>query len=202
MASPNEKRKVLFMGGMAKIKGFQTAVGCLPYLDPNITLQFAGNLSQWKTPHSLKEKLKNFIKLTVYRGAYYPLLKMYQSKNAQVLGLLKEPLPVIDNSDILITPFKIEHFSRPAVEAFAYGKPVIGSNVEGMDEIIDHNVNGLLVEKNNPKALAEAINDLCKNPKKAQAMGQKGRAKAEQVFSPKINTKKVEAIYQELTANP
>lgn len=200
MASPNQKRKVLFMGGMAKIKGFQTAIDCLPYLDSNITLQFAGNLSQWKSSDTLKEKFKNLIKLSLYRSTYYPLLKMYRSKNAEVLGLLKEPLPVIDDSDILITPFKIEHFSRPAVEAFAYGKPVIGSDVEGMDEIIDHGVNGLLVEKNNPIALAEAINYLCQNPDIARQMGLKGREKAEQVFSPEINTKKVEVIYQQLMA--
>jgi glycosyltransferase involved in cell wall biosynthesis len=67
-----------------------------------------------------------------------------------------------------------------------------------MDEIVDDNINGLIIEKNNPKALAEAINYLCGHPGKVREMGLKGREKAEKVFSPEINTKKVENIYQQL----
>ena len=192
------EKRVLYLGGMAKVKGFVTAVACLPYLDPNITLQFAGNLSKWNRPISSRDKVIVAIKLLFFGKTYWPLKKMYKAKNAQILGLLYAPLPIIDASDILISPFKIEHFSRPAVEAFAYGKPVIGSDVEGMDEIVDHGLNGLLVKKNNPKALATAINYLCSHPEKAREMGLEGREKAEKIFSPEINTKKVENIYQQL----
>jgi glycosyltransferase involved in cell wall biosynthesis len=110
-------------------------------------LQFAGNLSKWNRPISSRDKVIVAIKLLFFGKTYWPLKKMYKAKNAQILGLLYAPLPIIDASDILISPFKIEHFSRPAVEAFAYGKPVIGSDVEGMDEIVDHGLNGLLVKK-------------------------------------------------------
>ena len=67
-----------------------------------------------------------------------------------------------------------------------------------MDEIIDHGINGLLVEKNNPKSLAKAINYLCNHPEKAREMGLKGREKAEKVFSPENNIEKIESIYQKL----
>lgn len=190
--------KVLYLGGNAKIKGFQTAVNCLPYLDNGIIVQFAGNYNSWKKSNSLKESIINVIKTTFYKSTYLPLIKLLKAKNAEVLGLLKNPYPYIDTCDILITPFSVEHFSRPAMEAFSYGKPVIGSNVEGMDEIIDHEVNGLLIEKNNPKALAEAINYLSANPEIGKTMGLKGRQKAETVFAPEVNTGKVEAIYRDL----
>lgn len=190
--------QVLYLGGMASIKGFGVAVECLPYLNQNITLQFAGNLGTLQKGRSIKVRIKNLIKLLLYRKNYQPLKKMLKASNAEVLGLLKDPLKAIDSCDILITPFKIEHFSRPAIEAFAYGKPVIGSNVEGMDEIIDHEENGLLVEKDNPRALADAINYLCANPDIAQAMGKKGREKAIALFSPEANVYKVEAIYDKL----
>lgn len=191
-------RKILYLGGMASIKGFAVAVNCLPHLDKNIIIQFAGNLGTMQKGKSIKEKIKYWIKLLVYRRGYKPLKKMMEASNAEVLGLLNEPLKAIDECDILISPFKIQHFSRPAIEAFAYGKPVIGSNVEGMDEIIDHGVNGLLVEKGNPKALAEAINYLCANAEIAQEMGQKGREKAIASYSPEANVYKVEAIYDKL----
>lgn len=163
---------------------------------PGSVLGGYGKLDNAKT---IKGWIKRWVKLIFFGKTYRPLKKMFEAPNAEVLGMLKDPLPTIDACDILITPFeKIEHFSRPAIEAFAYGKPVIGSNVEGMDEIIDHGANGLLVEKNNPKALAEAINYLCANPDIARKMGEAGRKKAERLFSPEVNVRKVEEIYDRL----
>lgn len=196
--SDSGPKKVLYLGGQAKIKGFSTAVKCLRYLDNNIRVQFGGNYGRLDAPKSFKEKIKNWIKLNIYRRTYRPLKEIKNAVNAELLGLMMDPYPTIDACDILITPFSVEHFSRPAMEAMAYGKPVIGSNVEGMDEIIDHGITGLLVEKNNPKALADAINYLCKNPEIAREMGRRGREKAEKMFSPKENTAKVEAIYERL----
>ncbi len=198
MGNLNQNRNILYLGGQAKIKGFKAVVECLGYLNPNIKIQFAGNYNKLGNTNGIKEKLKFWLKLTVFRKKYGAILKIMNTQNAELLGLLKEPLTTINACDILITPFKIEHFSRPAVEAFAYGKPVIGSNVEGMNEIVDHGINGLLVEKENPRALANAVNFLCQHPDKARGMGLKGREKAEKIFSPEINTKKVETIYDEL----
>lgn len=92
----------------------------------------------------------------------------------------------------------MEHFSRPAIEAFAYAKPVIGSKVEGMDESVDHGINGLLVEKNNPKALVQAIDCLAENREIVSSMGLAGREKAIHIFSPEANTKAIEQLYDAL----
>ncbi|RZS98474.1 glycosyltransferase family 4 protein [Cecembia calidifontis] len=190
--------KALYLGGSSRFKGIGTAVDSLSYLNDNIKIQFAGSLNSWNKPKSFKERLKNLLKLTVYRSSYLPIIKLSKAKNAEILGLLKDPYPYIDACDILITPFTVEHFSRPAMEAFAYGKPVIGSNVEGMNEIIDQGINGLLFEKNNPKKLAEAINYLAMNPELGRKLGENGRRKAEEVYSPEVNTAKVEEIYLSL----
>ena len=64
--------------------------------------------------------------------------------------------------------------------------------------LVDHGVNGLIVEKNNPRALAGAINQLCRNPEKARQMGEKGRDKAARLFSPEVNVRKVVDIYEAL----
>jgi glycosyltransferase involved in cell wall biosynthesis len=192
------KIKVLYLGGSARIKGFQTAVDCLPFLNEDIIVQFAGSLNSLRESNSIKEKVINLVKLTIYRSFYYPLIKIRNARNVEVIGQLENPYPYIDGCDILITPFVVEHFSRPAIEAFAYGKPVIGSDVGGMDEIVDHGVNGLLFSKNNPKKLAEAINFLVQNPEIGRKLGENGRSKAEKFFSPEGNTAKVEEIYLNL----
>jgi len=197
MQGCNRQPRVLFLGGMASIKGFETVVACLPYLDDNITLQFAGHIHKLVDEQGAMGRLKRWVKRYSFRKTYQ-LEKIQRSPNAKILGVLRDPLPVIDGADILITPFKIEHFARPAIEAFAYGKPVIGTDVEGMDEIIDHGINGLIVEKSNPRALADAINQLCRNPEKARQIGQKGRNKAVRLFSPEVNVRKVVDIYEAL----
>lgn len=177
MYESDQSRKVLYLGGMATIKGFKTVVSCLPFLDKNVTIQFAGYYGNYITASSAKEYFINFIKLNLYRNTYRFLPKLYAASNAVLLGLINNPIAVINDCDILITPFAIGHFSRPAIEAFAYGKPVIGSDVEGMEEIIDHGINGMLVKKNDAKALADAINYLCRNPDLACEMGRRGRKK-------------------------
>jgi glycosyltransferase involved in cell wall biosynthesis len=60
--------------------------------------------------------------------------------------------------DIFILPSICqEAFGMVLVEAMAMGKPVIGTAVGGIPEIIRHEINGLLVAPQDPDALATAI---------------------------------------------
>ena len=67
-----------------------------------------------------------------------------------------------------------------------------------MDEIIDHNINGVLVKNHKPKDLATAINNLCNDPERAIEMGLNGRKKAIEKFSPTVNMKKIVSIYEHI----
>jgi glycosyltransferase involved in cell wall biosynthesis len=51
------------------------------------------------------------------------------------------------------------------LEAMACKKPIVASNVGGIPEIIKDGENGLLVPKDNPLKLAQAIIKLLKNDK-------------------------------------
>jgi glycosyltransferase involved in cell wall biosynthesis len=59
--------------------------------------------------------------------------------------------------DVLIAPSRYESFGLIYLEAFAYGKPVIGTNTGAIPEIVKHNKTGLLVEVDNPKSIARAV---------------------------------------------
>ena len=61
------------------------------------------------------------------------------------------------------------------VEAMAMGKAVICSRVEGQIDLIEHGVNGILVEQGDVKALREAMVSLWKDPKKAHRLGECAR---------------------------
>lgn len=73
------------------------------------------------------------------------------------------------------------------LEAMACGLPALSTNVTGVPEIIDHGVNGLLVEPGDAAALAEAITTLLYDPDRLRRMGQAARLKAEGAFDLRRN---------------
>jgi glycosyltransferase involved in cell wall biosynthesis len=85
--------------------------------------------------------------------------------------------------NLVAMPSLFEGFGLTAVEAMAAGKPVVGSKVDGLEEIIDHGVTGYLVPAGDSATLAGAICDLLANPAKARRMGESGQVRAERLFS-------------------
>ncbi|MEK5790211.1 glycosyltransferase family 4 protein, partial [Acinetobacter johnsonii] len=69
---------------------------------------------------------------------YKALSILNSDDRAIVVGMINNVSEMLDATDLLISPFEKEHFARPIIEAFARGRTAIGSDVEGMDEIIDH----------------------------------------------------------------
>ena len=66
-------------------------------------------------------------------------------------------------ADALIMPSRTEGLPMTLVEAAAFGKPVIGSDVGGIPDIVEHEKNGILVPSENVPALGDAILQLEKN---------------------------------------
>ncbi|MCL5994595.1 MAG: glycosyltransferase family 4 protein [Chloroflexi bacterium] len=76
-----------------------------------------------------------------------------------------------------------ESFGLVFLEAWASGKPVIGSNVSAIPSVIEHGVDGLLVPYSNVEALAQALIRLLGDPILAKEMGAKGLEKVRTQFS-------------------
>jgi len=85
--------------------------------------------------------------------------------------------------DLLVHPARMEGLGVVLLQASAAGVPVVASRVGGIPEAIAHEENGLLVPPENPTALAAAISSLLANAQKAQAMGERGRARIRELFS-------------------
>jgi glycosyltransferase involved in cell wall biosynthesis len=86
-------------------------------------------------------------------------------------------------------------------ESFALGKPVIGSRIGGIPELIEDGVNGLLFEPANVEDLAEKIKYLYHHPLLAQKMGISARKKVEEKYSEEEYYKKLLGIYDNLIKN-
>lgn len=65
--------------------------------------------------------------------------------------------------DIFVLNSKSEGLGTSILDAMALGLPIIATNVGGIPEIVEANVNGLLVESSDYKSLANSINILVNN---------------------------------------
>ena len=83
--------------------------------------------------------------------------------------------------DIFINTTNIDNTPVSVIEAMALGLPVISTNAGGMLYLMEHNIDGVLVNKNDAKAMAAAICLLIQNPIIAVEMTQKAREKAAQM---------------------
>lgn len=87
----------------------------------------------------------------------------------------RRDIPVIMRAmDCLVVPSSKDAQTLVIPQAFATGKPVIGSRVGGIPELVQEGINGLLVEPKNPAALAEAILKVAGNLGAARQWGQAG----------------------------
>jgi glycosyltransferase involved in cell wall biosynthesis len=77
-----------------------------------------------------------------------------------MLGLRRDGAEIVAASDFILHSSLHEGLPKTILEGMAAGKPVIGTNVDGVPIVLRHEVNGLLVEKNDPMALSAAMERL------------------------------------------
>jgi len=83
------------------------------------------------------------------------------------------------------------------VEAAGAGLPVVGTDVDGVPEMMENGVTGLLVPLHDQPALTGALRKLIEDPDLRRRMGQAGRARVRDdgKFSPQAMVQRVEACY-------
>jgi glycosyltransferase involved in cell wall biosynthesis len=101
-------------------------------------------------------------------------------------------------ADLFTLPSSAEAFGNVFAEALASGLPVVGSTVGGIPELVEHGVNGLLIDPGQPLALARAIQYLAQDPELRQLMSVRNRAKAEADLEWSQATTRYLAVYEAL----
>lgn len=74
---------------------------------------------------------------------------------------------------------QVEGFGLVFTEAYAYGKPVVAGRSGGVEDAVIDGETGLIVEPEDPAALAEAILSIMEDPEFANRLGEHGRIRVE-----------------------
>ncbi len=176
---------LLCFGRVVNEKGFDLAIEAVSIISkkyPDIKLMIAGD-------GPAKEDL---IQLTK---------KLRVQRNVDFLGWINpDEIPnIINRSSIVIVPSRWkEAFGLAALQAMQLGRPVIAANSGGLPEIINNNSNGILVEKENPEAIANAVISLTENKVHAEYLGLKGKETTQTKFTWNQNINDYNKLYKYL----
>ena len=99
---------------------------------------------------------------------------------------------------IFAMPSEHETFGHTYLEAWLAGIPVIAGDIPPLREVVRDGIDGLHV-RNEPRAIADAILALLRDPERARRMGESGRQRAREFSWPAV-AKRTEAVYREAIA--
>jgi glycosyltransferase involved in cell wall biosynthesis len=106
-----------------------------------------------------------------------------------------------------ILPSRWEGMPNALLEAMSCGVPSIATRVSGSEDIVVNNVNGLLIEPEQPLAMAQALKDLITDTELATHLASEGRATVIQKYQLRHITEECiklyqKALHQEITLFP
>ena len=83
--------------------------------------------------------------------------------NPGTIESLAEMRQLFLDTDLLLSPGRCDPFPSFVIEGMNYGVPIIVSGNDGMPEIIDHGINGLVIDSLTPKSIAEGAISLLRD---------------------------------------
>lgn len=110
----------------------------------------------------------------------------------------KNKIAAFQETDVFVMPSRSDAFGIAFLEAWAAGKPVIGANIGATPEVIQNNVDGMLVEFDNYRDLANTMIKILENRKLALKLGEKGQQKVVLNYSWEMKAKETHELYQEI----
>jgi glycosyltransferase involved in cell wall biosynthesis len=196
--SQDGAQRLLYVGGVNPHKGlhvlldaFAKVVRSCPEARLDITGPLEGMLPvDWLPTLGDPEEMAKLLRFYDGRGYQAHLEEQIQSLNlaGRVVfsGLVSrsELARRYREADVFVFPsLWNELFGMPIAEAMSSGIPVVATRIAGIPEVVEHGETGLLVERGNSTALAEAIVQLLENEKLRQALGWAGRQRVLERFS-------------------
>lgn len=173
------QKYVIYVGRLAPEKGLWTLLDAAKrFSDSGIVLKLSGS-------GPMKEPLMDKV-------------RREGITNVEFLGYIKyrDLCREIMNSIAMVLPTECyENNPLSVIEAFAFGKPVIGARIGGIPELVRNEETGLTFEPGDPDGLSERIMYLTGHPEKAEKWGRNAKAFVENELDSEKHYRKLMEIY-------
>lgn len=114
-------------------------------------------------------------------------------------GMRQDVLPFLRRADVVVlSTIGREGLSVALIEGAAAGRPLVGSDLGGIPEVIEHGLNGFLFRPGDTRELARALERLITDPELRERMGQRSRALFGDRFSREVMIGRIEQTYDEV----
>lgn len=121
--------------------------------------------------------------------------KLGLEKKVDFLGNRDDVEQLLSKSKVFVLPSRFEGMPVSILEAMAKSKAIIATKVGGIPQLIDHGVNGLLIQPENPDALARAILQVLHDHEFAKRIGSNAYSKVCKQFSIETYSKNLKDLY-------
>ena len=167
-AMDNEKI-ILFMGRLVYEKGIQHLISAMPkilegYKDSKLVICGKGGMLDELKQQVDAMGISNKVYFAGYMGGK-DVQKMYKA------------------ADIAVFPSTYEPFGIVALEAMLSGNPVVVSDIGGLNEIVEHKVNGMKTYCGNPNSIADSILELLYDHKLCAEITKKAKNKVRNEYN-------------------
>jgi len=111
------------------------------------------------------------------------------------LGYRQDVATLMSISDVIVMPSLREGLPYVLLEALALARPVVGTPVGGIPEVVKHRETGFLVPPKDSESLAEAVIRMLRNPEEAARLGERGRQLVSREFNVERMVRKTAEVY-------
>jgi glycosyltransferase involved in cell wall biosynthesis len=182
---PVSSREVTALRTKLKIPTGAAVVAIVARLRPE-----KGHVTLMEAMTLLRKRMNRDLRLVVVgSGPYEEVLKskigIYDPKTLFV-GHQTDIALWFSLADVVAMPSYTEPFGLSAVEAMAARRPLVASDVDGLSEIIENKISGLLVPPQNPVALANALQKVLQSPTLSEKLASGALARAQQFTTQKM----------------
>jgi glycosyltransferase involved in cell wall biosynthesis len=135
------------------------------------------------------------------------LAKIHRVIDARVINLTPDNLTgyydvkkiaAFNETDVFLMPSRSDAYGIAFLEAWASSKPVIGANIGATPEVVRDNIDGLLVEFDDPLDIADKVVTLLKKKRLRKLLGSQGKEKLIRNLSWDNIAEKTHGMYQQL----
>jgi len=182
---PEKEPVVGIVGRLSPVKGhrvFLEAARLVLRVKPGVAFVIVGQDAQMKSTD-----LKGLVE------------RLGLAQRVRLVGFVSEVSSLIGAFDVaVVASTGSEVICRVALEHMAMARPVVGTQVNAIPEVVAHGSTGLLVPPGDAQAMSEAILSLLQDPQKARVFGNAGRKRVVERFTLDHQACRTERLYRRL----